>query len=232
MKLSRYIIQWATAVFATLTLTLGLVLTLIMPFEAELAEGFRTPIIAFEFAQTEADLAFLSGNSAASKQNRDKMDAGHQWDMAFPFAYGVFIALLILPMALSGRRGMLVGMLAALLIIPFDIYENLTLIDITASFRNPMPLGDLLNQLYIATWLKWGAIGISITMLTLGLFRTGRYFSAVVAMTAAAGVVAAFLSGSNPMMTELMSMLVLIFFLYFSISSYITLWRWLAFQVK
>lgn len=228
MNLSRYTIQWATAILATAMLTLGLVLTLIMPFEAELAEGFRTPIIAFEFAQTEADLAFLSGDSAASTLNRDKMDAGHQWDMAFPFAYGLFIALLILPMALVGQRGLLLGVLLAVLIIPFDINENLKLLEITASLRHSVPLGDLLSQLYIATWLKWSAIGLSIAVLGLGLLRAGRYFSAVVAMITATGVAAAFLSGSNPMMTELMSMLVFVCFLYFSISSYITLWRWNA----
>ena len=48
----------ATAIAGIGTLVLGMIISIIMPLKADLSEGFRTPIIAFEFAKTEADLSF------------------------------------------------------------------------------------------------------------------------------------------------------------------------------
>ena len=148
---------------------LGVVILFTFPLSADLSEGFRTPIIAFEFAQTEGDLSFLSGNSEINRLNREKMDAGHFWDMGFPFAYGGFLALMLLQIAIDGHRFAWLGVVFALSIVPFDINENLTLLQITKALENSDSIETLLLELHIATWLKWGAIGFCSARSQLGL---------------------------------------------------------------
>lgn len=121
----------ASSIFGMATIIVGIVMLFAFPISADLSAGFRTPIIAFEFAKTEADLSFLSGSSELNRLNREKMDAGHFWDMGFPFAYGGFIALMLLQIAERGHRFAWLGVLFAVSIIPFDINENLTLLQIS-----------------------------------------------------------------------------------------------------
>ena len=102
-KLQRYTIL-GSAVFGVATIVLGIIMLFVFPSSAELTEGFRTPIIAFEFARSDADLAFLSGSGEPAKSNRTMMNAGHRWDMIFPFAYAGFVALLLLQFVLRGQR--------------------------------------------------------------------------------------------------------------------------------
>ena len=127
---------FGSAIFGIATIIVGIVMLFVFPISADLSEGFRTPIIAFEFAKTEADLSFLSGSSELNRLNREKMDAGHIWDMGFPFAYGGFIALMLLQIAEGGHRFVWLGVLFAVSIIPFDINENLTLLQITEALGN------------------------------------------------------------------------------------------------
>ena len=105
------------------------------------------------------------------------MDAGHRWDMFFPFAYAEFVALL------------------------------------------------LLQELHVATWLKWGALGISITALAAGSLLEKSYASALVSAIAALGVAMCWVSGSKPVVAEAMSLALFLFFLYLSLGSCMQAWR-------
>jgi len=58
-RLQTYTV-FSSAIFGLATIFLGAILLGIFPSTAELAEGFQTPVIAFEFAKTESDLSFLS----------------------------------------------------------------------------------------------------------------------------------------------------------------------------
>lgn len=223
-NLQKYTIQGST-LFGLATILLGLVMVLTFPMSADLAEGFRTPIIAFEFAKTEADLSFLAGSSEASILNREKMVAGHRWDMGFPFAYAGFIALLLLQLTQRNHHFAWLGIIFAVAIIPFDINENLTLLQITAALENSAPVEALLPGLYIATWLKWGAMGVSIAVLAIGFIASKEYLSATVSSLAALGIAICWASGSEPSITELMSALTFIFFLLLSIKSCRQSWK-------
>lgn len=149
----------STSAFGIATIILAIVLLYTFPITADLANGFHTPIIAFEFAKSEADLSFLSGNSELSVLNRNAMDNSHFWDMGFPFAYGGFITLALLQLANQVHRILLVGTAVAILIIPFDIQENLILLDITEALSQSADTTTLLSALAGATWLKWGGSG-------------------------------------------------------------------------
>ena len=81
-------------VLGVVTLLLSVVILVVFPADADLAGGWKTPIIAFELALNEGDLAFLAGPANAAL--RDAMDAGHRVDFAFPLAYAGLLAALLL----------------------------------------------------------------------------------------------------------------------------------------
>ena len=152
------------------------------------------------------------------------MDNGHIWDMGFPFAYGGFIALMLLQIAKRGHRFAWVGVLFAVSIIPFDINENLTLLKITKALGNSASIETLLLELHIATWLKWGALGVSIAVLAVGFAARNEYLSAVVSLLAALGIAVCWISGSEASMAEAMSMIIFLLFLVLSIKACIKSW--------
>lgn len=213
------------ALFGIATLVLGMVMLFVFPSKATLAEGFRTPIIAFEFAESEADLAFLSGTSASSRANRAMMDAGHRWDMVFPFAYAGFFAMLLLHLAARGHRWLWLAIPLAVLIIPLDIRENRVLIAITHALENGETITQPLRELHTATWLKWGAMGVSLAALALGLVADKAYVAALVSAVAALCIAACWLSGSTGSAAEVMSAATAVFFLFFTVRTMIHLRR-------
>jgi hypothetical protein len=224
-KLEKYAVIGA-ALLGSTTLLLGVVMLFIFPSTAQLTEGFRTPIIAFEFAKTDADLAFLSGSDEIARENRQKMDNGHRWDTVFPFAYAGFIALLLLHLAARGHRWLWVAIPIALLIIPLDLRENAVLVSITHALNSGGSVTALLQELHTATWLKWGALGVSLAALAFGLLADKAYLAAVASTVAALGIAACWASGSAPQVAETMSMLTALFFLYFPVRAIMQAWQY------
>lgn len=215
----------SAAVFGIATMLLGIVILLSFPLTADLPAGFRTPIIAFEFAQKEADLAFLSGSSATSQLNREKMDAGHFWDMGFPFAYGGFLALMLLQIAKGGFRFAWLGIVFALLIIPFDIHENLILLQITNALEHSAAIDTLLVQLHTATWLKWAAVGVCAAVLAAAFAAKKQCLAALVSALAALAIAACWVSNTAPVLAEAMSTIIFLFFLFLTVSACMQSWK-------
>lgn len=224
-RLEKYAIIGA-ALFGFATILLGVIMLSIFPSTAQMTDGFRTPIIAFEFAKTDADLAFLSGADEIARVNRQKMDNGHRWDTVFPFAYAGFIALMLLHLAARGHRWLWVAVPIALLIIPLDLRENSVLVAITQALNSDGPVTALLRELHAATWLKWGALGISLAALAIGLLADKAYLAAVVSVVAALGIAACWASGSAPRVAETMSTLTALFFLYVPVRAIIRAWQY------
>ncbi len=197
----------------------------IFPTEADLPEGFQTPIIAFEFAKVESDLRYMTGNSPAAVANRQKMDAGMQWDMFFPIAYAALLGFLLLDLAFRGHLIAWPGFAAAVFIFPFDIYENLTLLEITSALNSSAATDALLEQLQLATWLKWGTIAVTMALLSSALFQDRQKAFSILAGVTALGIAVCWLSGSNPRVAEIMSGLSAVFFLVFSLKAVLMPWR-------
>ncbi|MEM6930045.1 MAG: hypothetical protein AAF602_24110 [Myxococcota bacterium] len=145
---------WVRVLLVSATAALAVTLAVLMPAEAALAEGWHTPILAFELARTPADLTFLAGPDA--EPLRDAMDLGHRVDMVFPVAYGLLLAS-----AFAWRGFGRVGVMAALLAIPADWAENLVLIRITEELRNGGDGAAGLALLPYATWAKWGLLAVA-----------------------------------------------------------------------
>lgn len=213
-------LPFATALAALATLALAALLLFVYPAKAPLSEGFRTPILAFEFAKTAEDLAFLSGQSEAASQYRANMDRGQRIDMLFPFAYAGLLALLLLALARQGIASAWVGLLFALSIVPSDIHENLVMLETTAALAKDQPLTALLPSLHTATWLKWWGLAITAGFLAFAYLQRRHWFAAGLSALASLAIVLSWLSNAQPMAVESMTLLLSLFYLFFSIQAF------------
>ena len=101
-----------------------------------LVDGFRTPILAFEFATQASDLDFLQGEAGA--EMRAHMRHVQFLDWFFPLAYAGMAASFFMGMALRGNFLALIGVGLALATIPADWQENATMNGILDEIENPL----------------------------------------------------------------------------------------------
>lgn len=156
--------RWAPALAALAVVSIAVVLQVVMPTEAPLERGYVTPILALELARSESDVAFLSGDGEAAER-RAAFDRGHVVDMAFPFAYGGLILLLLWPAVREGDSLARAGAVFAAITVPTDIAENLTLMQLTDALGAGGAIEGLLGTLFIATWAKWIALALALAAL-------------------------------------------------------------------
>ena len=213
MIMNHRIYVFSSIVFGFVVISISLAMLSVFPSDAELREGFKTPIIAFEFAQSNSDLSFLSGDTESSLKNRQAMQDGHRWDMVFPFAYAGYLLILLLIARQDGYRFASLGIPFAVLIVPFDLNENFRLLDIL----HALELGDVNDKLFltlfVATWLKWGAITIAICILGSIYLTQRNYFRAAIGICTFVTAAAAFISNSTPLLVEFMGAMVALFLL-------------------
>ena len=97
--------------------------------------GFRTPILAFEFATSAQHLAFLQGE--AGEAMRAHLRHVQFLDWFFPVAYAGMAAVFFLGLALRGNFLALGGVALALATIPADWQENATMNSILDEIDSP-----------------------------------------------------------------------------------------------
>lgn len=149
-------------------IVMTLLLTLAGPRPiSPLPDGFITPVLAFEFAETEAEVRRLFdpiGQPAGDAVRRD-MDRINRLDFIYMALYTALMFTFALTAArLSGRRLLYLAAGIALVVLIADILENLQLLSITNQLAN----GDFGSQLYrlrLFTWLKWGGLALYFLML-------------------------------------------------------------------
>lgn len=194
---------------ALLTAALSLGIMAVMPREAELSPGWRTPIIALELAETDADVAFLAGDGA--KDVRAAVHSGQSIDMVFPFAYAALL-LLTLMLSTTSRRLRLAGALVAVVVVGADLAENLVLFDVLGRLDSGASIMPLFGSLAAATWAKWLAIALLVA-----LIGVARWPTSVPTMKVKAGLCLALLPltviaavARTPMTGELMALAVVV----------------------
>lgn len=131
--------RWAFAATLLLALaTTGLAGLFGTPPEpaVPLHDGFRSPILALEFATRTEHLAFLQGEAGADM--RDWLRRVQFIDAFFPLAYAGMAACLFLGMTLRGNVLALVGIGLALATVVADWQENLTIDNILDEIENPV----------------------------------------------------------------------------------------------
>jgi hypothetical protein len=142
-------------------LAMTLILSLIGPQRGPLPAGFITPIMAFEFAESETEVRqifALPGSAAA-------MDRVNRWDFLYMALYGSFLCAFALACARqTGRRYYYVAAMLALLTVAADALENVQLLGITGRL-NGDDVDGLLTRLHLFTWLKWGGLAVYFLLL-------------------------------------------------------------------
>ncbi len=130
---------WKTCTLAGLSvLILTGVIFPIFPQEMAIPNGIDSPVIAFEFARTQADLVAVFGEAGDPlRQERiQSMDQGNRIDFAYMAAYSVFITLFFMGAYRKSQRRIWL-MFAALGVLAgiSDAVENTILFEITADLN-------------------------------------------------------------------------------------------------
>jgi hypothetical protein len=216
-KLTEWRLLFATALAGLATLGLAIALLLNFPADAPkmtpLHQGFWTPILALEFAKTEADLAFLTGNGHGNPAQamRAEMKRGQKIDMVFPFAYAGLLALYLLGFARKGVKSAWVGLVIALAIIPADLVENLVIFDVLSALDNQQSLSGLLPALHSAIWLKWWSICFAAGFVAFGAFRRQMWGVAVLGALTAGTLALTAVTSTHPLVAEVMALCTAVF---------------------
>jgi hypothetical protein len=142
-----------------------------------LPAGFITPVLAFEFATTEDEVAalFAPVGQPAGDVVRIAMDGVNRLDFIYIALYGgCLLAFSLVCYRLTGQRvyllaaGLAVGIMAA------DVLENVQLLAITREL-GARPIDDRLARLRLFTWLKWGGLALWFSIMRFYFRHTGRF---------------------------------------------------------
>ncbi len=159
-------------------ITISLVLMFTGPQETgPMAEGFFTPIIAFEFASDFQDinLIFYDGHSQLIEPAISAITFGTRLDFLFLVLYGTFLLTFSLTCAsLTDKRYFYLPAFLAVLAALFDLLENLQLLSIMEQLGSNSYITQL-NYLHLFTWLKWGTLSVIFLLLTPFFQKSGRF---------------------------------------------------------
>ena len=177
-----------------LFLTIGIVtislMMLLWLFPSEvgtLPDGFSSPVVALEFAETPEEVRkmFEADNEVRTKWLLD-MRRGHLADSFYLMFYSLFLGLWgWIAARRTGKKWFYAIPLLALAAGASDAAENLQMVALTYLVDQ----GDMLMELrylYLFTWLKWGSLAIGLGALSLYLFPQhllGKVYSLVSAAT-------------------------------------------------
>jgi hypothetical protein len=187
-------------------LAITAVLLAVLPkHAAALSPGFRTPMLAFEFARTRGEVEALFGAPGSAQRAAlvRAMDLGNTIDFAFMVAYSAFLASFALGVArVAGRAYTLVAVLAPVAAVA-DFAENLQLFAMTG--RLGATYDEALSRLAVFTWTKWGGLAVCLVWLSPWLLR-GRGIQRVTGvLSVLTGVLAIAAAISRGALTEAFS---------------------------
>ena len=150
-----------------------LVLVLIMEFylPSEAPEGYKSFVVAFEFARTPAEIQTLFSN--LEPQEIKNIDKANYIDFGFMLAYSLFLGLMFRKAAsVFKRRWLLWGVLLSVFIFLADFAENILLLNITKIYLSDSKIEiliSILKNLQIVTWLKWGGLAVAFVLFFFGM---------------------------------------------------------------
>jgi hypothetical protein len=196
-----------------------------------LPAGFVTPVMAFEFAATPAEVGHLFSVDGAATA----MDRVNRWDFLYMALYNGFLSAFALAcVRQTGNRYYYAVAALPLLILFADAMENVQLLDITALLAGESvepvlgQMQTLLDRLRLFTWLKWGGLALYFVLLW-PYFRGrpgwARWIGYVGVLPALLAVVALF---SRGLANELMALAIGVMFLLLTVYA----WRAAAADAK
>ena len=203
-----------------LVIGMSIVLLMVFPSKAPwMMDGFFTPIIAFEFVQSQSEVCRLFGLSDSVDQLSmtqsmiRAMDFGNRLDYIFMVLYSSFLFFFSFVCAKNtGQRYYYAGSMMAFVILVTDALENIQLLRITAKITS-QDFGKELFFLHCFTWIKWGGITVVFLILAPYFFK-GRTYSKVIAATGISSFILSILAYLNrSVLNELLGISVALMFL-------------------
>lgn len=161
-------------------------------------EGFKSFILAFEFAQTPAETNSLFLNM--SEETIKNINTGIYIDYGFMVMYSLFLILFFIKSAqISNSKWLMTGIPLTIVIFFGDFFENIFLLKIThiySSGLNETLLLSILQDLHIITWIKWEGLAIAFLMISVYLFK-GNWLSKISAFICLIPFVLSFIALNN-----------------------------------
>ena len=197
-------------------LAMTLMLAFIGPRQTgPLPPGFITPVMAFEFAESQKEVYHLFEPGGAA----EAMDRVNRWDFLYMTFYSLFLGTFALGAGRrTGRAIFYIAAVVALIVLYADALENVQLLGLTMKMR--MDGGSLraaLERLHVYTWLKWGGLAFYFLLIAAyfrGLPGRWRNVWLVALLPALLAVVALFRRG---LPNELMALSIGVMFLLLTI---------------
>jgi len=187
-------------------------------------EGLRTPIIAFEFAETVEEINTLFGPEG-SPERADmvrKMDQGNTLDFLYMLLYSGFLVSFAITANKQRPMGLwLIAVGLALLALVGDVLENLQLFQITNNLESG-GFVDALTRLHWFTWLKWGSLAFYFLVIGAWFLGNGRFGKVIAAVAELTFLLGLFAFVARGFITELFALSVALTFLLMIIFSFIT----------
>ena len=211
-----------------LVLGMSIVLLMVFPSRAPwMMDGFSTPIIAFEFVQSQSEVYRLFGLTGSPDQLSmtqsmiRAMDFGNRLDYIYMVLYTSFLFFFSFVCAKNtGQKYYYAGSMLSFVILVADALENIQLLRITAKITS-QDFAKELSFLHCFTWIKWGGITVVFLILAPYFFK-GRTYSKVIAAIGISSFilsVPAYLNRS--VLNELLGLSVALMFLMMIVYSFI-----------
>jgi len=207
---------------------MGCVLVMVFPPKAPwMMDGFFTPVIAFEFIQSQGEVYQFFGLSGSPDQlsmTQDMiraMDTGNRLDYVFMILYASFLFFFSFVCAKNtGQRHYYASSILSFVILAADFMENIQLLRITDKISHH-DFGKELLFLHWFTWIKWGGITIVFLILAPYFFK-GRAYSKVIAATGISSfILYVFAYCNRSVLNELLGLSVSLMFLLMVVYSFV-----------
>jgi len=165
-----------TAYLGISLIVMSIVLMIVMPHKVRrLPDGFKTPVLAFEFAQSTKDTygIFYDENGHISQGVVSSMDLGNILDFIYMVQYSLFLLLFcLITFRLTKKYVLFIPALLSLLALAGDVLENIQLLQITSLLESGIYEKQLF-YLHYFTWLKWASLSLIFLMIPLFIYKKG-----------------------------------------------------------
>ena len=188
MKPSKPFVKTGVVGLLVVAMSIGL-LTIFPSTAPKMPDGFFTPIIAFEFIQTRAEVLQMftqaggDGRESINEAMSAAFDLGNRLDYIYMGLYSAFLMLFSLTCArISGKKYFYAATALSLVVLAGDALENIQLLGITSYLKSGLNSGEMdaqLSLLYRFTWMKWGGLAAIFLVLAPWFLRGGKFSKAV-----------------------------------------------------
>jgi hypothetical protein len=175
-----------TGFIGIVVIAISLILIGINPKEAPaMPDGFKTPILAFEFVKTNQEVIDLFGSDAETRADLvQAFDLGNNVDFVYMVLYSAFLfSFAATAVKQSGHKLFYLGSLLAAVIFLGDLLENVQLLRITAVIDSGN-FDPQLALLPIFTWVKWGGLALYFLLLSPYFFSADAIFPRIIGIVA------------------------------------------------